>query len=145
MNTIAAHTNAFSTDIARRILVQRAPLARGHERVAQVMKDMAGQVKTLAEGIDFTADDAREALAAQSVMAAGDIYAIAGLVPPERRANAQLVAQQTLARAMQTARNHEADSPVMAAVSELPEELAESVVMGDDLEESPRAQRPSGG
>lgn len=115
-------------DIARRILVRTAPLAQNTPSgIVNGLKAIAEDVHGLAEGIEFNANDVRDLLLSQQVMASADVMSLAGLLPEGKREAVEMAAHQIMAKAVAAAGEISNDSLVHQAIDALPEGMRAAI------------------
>lgn len=115
-------------DIARRILVRTAPLAQNTPSgIVSGLKAIAEDVHGLAEGIEFNANDVRDLLLSQQVMASADVMSLAGLLPEGKREAVAMAAHQIMAKAVAAAGEISNDSLVHQAIDALPEDMRAAI------------------
>lgn len=138
--TITSAQPNMPVDIARRILVRTAPLAPSNPSgIVEGLKAIAGDVHAMAEGIDFDANDVRDLLLAQQVMASADVMSLVDLLPAEKQANVAMSAHQIMASAVAAAGKPAEGSLVRQAIDALPERMRAAINFDADR----TAQRPS--
>lgn len=130
------------TDIARRILVRTAPLAQNTPAgIVLGLKSIAEDVRGLAQGIELDANDVRDLLLSQQVMASSDVMSLIEVLPVEKQANVAMAAHQIMANAGAAAGNPAPDSLVRQAIDSLPERMRAAISF--EAVGSREAHRPS--
>lgn len=129
-------------DIARRILVRTAPLAQNTPAgIVQGLKSLAEDVHGLAKGIEFDANDVRDLLLSQQVIASADVMSLVEFLPAEKQANVAMAAHQIMANAVAAAGNPAPGSLVRQAIDALPERMRSAVNL--DVAADRDAHRPA--
>jgi hypothetical protein len=138
--SIASAQPNMPVDIARRILVRTAPLAPNTPAgIVQGLKAIAGEVNTMAQGIDFDANDVRDLLLSQQVMASADVMSLVELLPAEKQANVAMAAHQIMAGAVAAAGKPAEGSLVRQAIDALPERMRAAI----NVDGERNVQRPA--